>query len=193
MSQQQPQLDYAVRPPRSARNIIRALLIVAVSIILVYALFDIYIVCERAARRSRTRRDMIGALRSVRSPAEAEAACHSFVPLQKGGWLAISGRETHTGTYFAPPWAIAIARDSDGNWFEGDHHSCAHFAFYGRWKRELHDRNAARREAGDAEVPITAKDFTGIHARLWLLESEGSLADAHALLLSNGFRSIPRP
>lgn len=53
-----------------------------------------------------------------------------LLQLTNSGWIAIRFRDAHRG-FFA---SCAVARDSEGNWFESDRHFCGSLSFWPRFK-----------------------------------------------------------
>jgi hypothetical protein len=93
-------------------------------------------------------------------------------------WIAIRYRDSH----LSPGWSLAVARDSEGKWFESDEHFCGHLGI-------LRDLEEMARLSGDLPSPLSDPPANR-HEWLRLLAASPDLKTARQRLTSY-FREVP--
>lgn len=128
-------------------------------------------------------------------------------------WIAIAYRDSHRGGIVS----VAIARTSDGLWYESDRHFCGGLVAYRSRREDLtwitklvadNQLGPARQMAEDyidlrPDEPIPGPDelmkgyheasATDLSRTLWMLEDERDASEQQRLFEQLGFRRISEP
>lgn len=125
-------------------------------------------------------------LEAARTPDEfidAVGSLGAFIPLRDNGWIAIWYRDMHSG------WirSLAVARDSDGRWYESTRHFCGRLHLLHEYIRSQEDPDLQQRSDIDViqRLGSTLEESAVYRAP--------DLASARAELLSLNFKEIAAP
>ena len=115
-----------------------------------------------------------------------------MMQLTNGGWIAIRYSDLHAGGIRS----CAIARDSEGNWFESDRHFCGALALWPRKKERLLAIEAEiQRESSESltnRLPSAVAGNGGprLDDKIAAVESASSMAEARTALEKLGFKMM---
>lgn len=128
-------------------------------------------------------------------------------------WIAIAYRDSHRGGIVS----VAIARTSDGLWYESDRHFCGGLAAYRSRREDLtritqlvaEDQLGSARQMAEIYVnlrpdePIPGPEEllkryyensdSNLRRTLWMIEDERDASEQQRLLEQLGFRGISEP
>ena len=143
-----------------------------------------------------TRRESLKILTQAKGTNELAQSVGRYgllLQLTNGGWIAIRYRDTHHGMVAS----CAVARDSEGNWFESDRHFCGSLSFWPHLKEteaaekemrekypELYTNKVSRAESDNGIFPS--------YREMMAIEAAMNMAAAREALRAIGFKPLPR-
>jgi hypothetical protein len=134
----------------------------------------------------RTRQDSIAALAGAKTTEDLHRAVGGlgiFIPLRGGPWIAIRYNDSHVGMFTS----LAIARDSEGGWFESKSHFCGSLVAYGARRRLM--EGAGDDPIGADKTP-EKQSRSNMETTLDAMYSSDSLESARQQLLKLGFKAL---
>ena len=158
----------------------------------IIACFEAYLHLYRSPHLYRKwKSESIAALQAAHSTAELTNAVGSlglYIALTNGGWIAIRYRDTHS----LPIVSCAIARDSDGGWFESNRHFCGSLSSWPRHREQVAGEEELRRTVPDLftnSAPQTEAPSGSFpsYREMMMIESAADLGSARAALQKIGF------
>ncbi len=124
---------------------------------------------HRILSRSHTREELQGAVGKL----------GGFFPLSDGSWVAVRYTDSHSW----PGYSCAVALDSEGQWFNNNHHFCGRFRSFQTETEKYLELDAALGGKGGEFQLMTTEQYPEMFA----LSSSTNLAAARAQLLKMGF------
>jgi hypothetical protein len=139
----------------------------------------------------RVRRDSIATLSAAKTTNDLQQAVGGlgiFIPIRDGSWIAIRYRDTHAGRIAS----LAVARDSDGSWFESDHHFCGAFAGYRHERQSVQELRSELAKLGETNTNLKTSARSDTATALDAIHSAASLEDGRQQLSKLGFEPLKR-
>ena len=166
----------------------RIMKIIAATVLLLVAAFALFLfVIHPLIWRARVKHESIQILEAAQTTndfAEAVGRLGIFLTFPDESWIAIRYRDSHSGGVNS----FAVARDSEGTWYQSSDHYCGRFLNY-RAEAERHvEINAAFREMGSSETYDLNPYFTEVHT----IANSHDLEQARNNLLAMGFKKMER-
>lgn len=168
----------------------RILGVTFLAVILLVLGFVGFMTCvEPALWPGQQKRESIRLLNAAKTPDELRKSVTSlgaFITPTNGGWIAIRYRDSHV----LGPVSVAIARDSDGHWFQSEKHYCGTFRIVGQaMDREQRLRSESPELFTNETDAVYFKSGTPME-QFYRLFTATNLDTARMLLMAVGFKEF---